>query len=103
MSGGWASPPDPAYDQAMTHARLAATLAAVLALAGCAAAHRGDPGPFTGHPFPRVTPAEARALLDPGPLRVIILDVRTPDEYAAGHLPGAVNLDVFCTDFMDEL
>jgi rhodanese-related sulfurtransferase len=86
----------------MTASRLAATLA-VLAIAGCAAAHHGDPGPFSAHPFPRVTPAEARALLDGGPGRVIVLDVRTPAEFAAGHVPGAVNLDVFCTDFEDAL
>lgn len=35
----------------------------------------------------RVSPAEAQALLgDPG---VLVLDVRTPEEYARGHLPGA--------------
>jgi rhodanese-related sulfurtransferase/thioredoxin-related protein len=29
----------------------------------------------------------------------VILDVRTPAEFAAGHLPGAVNLDVNAADF----
>jgi rhodanese-related sulfurtransferase len=30
---------------------------------------------------------------------VVVLDVRTPDEFAAGHLAGAVNVDVESADF----
>lgn len=33
----------------------------------------------------------------------IILDVRTPQEFAEGHLPGALNLDVEGPDFAAEL
>lgn len=29
----------------------------------------------------------------------VILDVRTPAEFASGHLEGAINLDVQATDF----
>src|SRR5262245_48239278 len=29
----------------------------------------------------------------------MVLDVRTPKEFAAGHIPGAVNLDVNSPDF----
>lgn len=29
----------------------------------------------------------------------VVLDVRTPKEFAAGHVPGAVNLDVNSADF----
>ncbi len=29
----------------------------------------------------------------------IVLDVRTPDEFASGHLEGAINLDVQSADF----
>jgi len=29
----------------------------------------------------------------------VILDVRTPEEFQAGHIPGALNLDVSATDF----
>lgn len=35
---------------------------------------------------------------EPGPDAVVI-DVRTPDEYAAGHLEGALNVDVQAADF----
>lgn len=30
---------------------------------------------------------------------VVVLDVRTPEEYAAGHLPDALNVDVNAADF----
>lgn len=34
---------------------------------------------------------------------VEILDVRTPEEYAGGHLPNAVNADVYGDDFANYL
>jgi rhodanese-related sulfurtransferase len=34
---------------------------------------------------------------------ITILDVRTPAEFAAGHLEGAVNLDIRASDFNDKL
>lgn len=34
---------------------------------------------------------------------VQILDVRTPEEYASGHIPGAVNINVFDSDFMQKV
>jgi len=32
----------------------------------------------------------------------VILDVRTPGEFSAGHIPGAVNLDVTAADFQEK-
>lgn len=32
-----------------------------------------------------------------------LVDVRTPAEYAAGHLPGAVNIDIYAADFEKRL
>jgi phage shock protein E len=40
---------------------------------------------------PDIAPAELAALIASGDAP-LILDVRTPEEYAAGHLPGAVNV-----------
>jgi rhodanese-related sulfurtransferase len=41
-------------------------------------------------PFTRLTAAEAKSKIDEGNVQVI--DVRTPGEYAGGHVPGAVNI-----------
>jgi rhodanese-related sulfurtransferase len=45
-----------------------------------------------------VTPDEVEKLLslDPKP---IVLDVRTPEEFASGHIPGATNIDSGDPDF----
>ena len=32
-----------------------------------------------------------------------VLDVRTPDEFAAGHIPGAINIDYYDTDFAQKV
>jgi L-ascorbate metabolism protein UlaG (beta-lactamase superfamily)/rhodanese-related sulfurtransferase len=34
---------------------------------------------------------------------VAVVDVRTADEYAAGHLPGASNCDWYASDFMEKM
>lgn len=39
-------------------------------------------------------------LSDPG---VVIVDVRTPQEFASGHLQGAVNIDVSASTFESEI
>lgn len=49
-----------------------------------------------------VDAAGAKKLLaDPG--KVVVLDVRTPEEFAGGHLAGAKNLDFNQPSFRDEL
>ena len=40
---------------------------------------------------------EVRAAELPGD--AVLVDVRTPEEFAGGHLPGAVNIDWFAEDF----
>jgi len=46
-------------------------------------------------------PAEAKAYLETE--KPVLLDVRTPDEYAAGHIENAVNMDYYAPDFSDRL
>ena len=45
-----------------------------------------------------VSPDEAEKLLKENP-KTLVLDVRTPDEFAKGHIPGAKNFDFFGDDF----
>ncbi len=44
---------------------------------------------FTRQPVPEVTPEEARRRQQAGAL---IVDVREPEEWRAGHIPGAVHV-----------
>lgn len=51
----------------------------------------------TAPAYKNLTPAQfLAALRQPG---AVLLDVRRADEFAGGHLPGAVNLDVTAPDF----
>jgi len=61
-------------------AAVALLLGATLALAGCASAEPADLSENT-----------------------VIIDVRTPAEFASGHLEGAVNIDVQSPDFAAQI
>lgn len=37
------------------------------------------------------------------PEGTVVIDVRTPEEFAGGHLDGAINIDAYATDFADTL
>ena len=52
-----------------------------------------------------VSPAEAYALVisRTGDPQFVILDVRTPAEFASGHIQNAVNVDFYSKDFRNEL
>ena len=87
---------------------LAAVVAATLATSGCSgsgdstvavsAGPTASAAPTTGA---ELGAAEfAAALKRPG---TTIVDVRTPEEYAQGHLPGAVNVDVSSPDFSAQI
>ena len=51
-----------------------------------------------GDPSASLDPAAFVAERDP---EAPLLDVRTPSEFASGHLAGAVNVDVQAADFVD--
>ena len=64
--------------------------AVAVVLAGCvAAAAAAEDGALPE--APSMTPAELHARREAGTAPLVI-DVRTPEEYASGHIPGAVNI-----------
>ena len=71
---------------------------ALIAVASCAFAENADPKQPAAAPVKNVTPDEVEKLLKERK-DVVVLDVRTPDEFAAGHLAGAQNVDFFDKDF----
>lgn len=40
-----------------------------------------------------ITPEEAKKVIDSG--EVVVIDVRTPDEFSSGHIAGARNIDIY--------
>lgn len=46
-----------------------------------------------------VSPGEGHVLLAEAPVGLVVLDVRTPAEFAEGHLAGAINVNVEGADF----
>ena len=53
--------------------------------------------------FSTVTADDAAAILADAPDELVVLDVRTPEEYTEGHLEGAVLVDFYDPDFADQL
>jgi rhodanese-related sulfurtransferase len=51
------------------------------------ASHAGDTPPT-----PRIDQASLLKRIEKKDASLVILDVRTPEEYAAGHVPGAINI-----------
>ena len=50
-----------------------------------------------------VTASAFAAITNGAPDGLVILDVRTPEEFDAGHIPGAVNIDFYEVSFPNDL
>jgi phage shock protein E len=79
-----------------------------VSLGGCAyitgeAITERSPTPTAEAVIKNVTPEEAHQLLSLSSKWVHVIDVRTPEEYAGGHLGGAVNIDLNSGDFRERI
>lgn len=76
-------------------ARAAAVVVSVVALVGLAGCS-SDTG--------AVTDIGAQQLIEVAESgEVVVLDVRTPQEYAEGHVPGALNIDIASPTFAEQI
>jgi rhodanese-related sulfurtransferase len=78
----------------LTRRIAALSLTAILGLAACG----GDTVVFE-----LTDAAESQELLNEPPSGLVVLDIRTPEEYSEGHLAGSSNLDFYEPDFADSL
>jgi rhodanese-related sulfurtransferase len=86
-------------------------LTALLPLAACGGSDDASDGPVLATDAPTeaptgievVSPDEAADLVDEAPSELVILDVRTPEEYAEGHVEGAIQIDFYAPDFADRI
>lgn len=69
------------------------TLALAIGLAGCTLRDGGTAA--------KISPSEAVSIVKDG--KAVVIDVRTPEEFAAGHVEGARNIDVEAATFRTEV
>ena len=50
-----------------------------------------------------VSPAKAAEVIEEQPEGLVVLDIRTPEEYAEAHLADAIVVDYYASDFADQL
>lgn len=78
---------------------LAMSLVLLTVAGGCSSATTIDQQITT------VSPAEAAGIIEQnaGNQDFVLLDIRTPEEYGAGKIEGAINIDFYDADFREQL
>jgi rhodanese-related sulfurtransferase len=74
-------------------------IAAVFISTACSDSDTGPEPPF--HQL--VDPERASEIIDDGPDDLVVLDIRTPEEFGQARIGGAVNIDYYGADFRDRL
>jgi rhodanese-related sulfurtransferase len=77
----------------------------VTLMGGCVGRGTGTPSPQTTQIIEDITPQEAYASIQENQDNpdFVIIDVRTPEEFADGHIEDAINIDFYSETFQDEL
>lgn len=81
----------------------AALVLILLAGSGCAGSDSSDEAPQSQAPAAATAIAEPSAVQEAVADGAELIDVRTPEEFAAGHLRGAVNIDLSGPDFNERI
>lgn len=79
--------------------RIAALLAVSLLAAACGTATADT----TTQDFSLVPPAAALQVIEDAPADLVVLDIRTPEEFAGPRLADSVNVDFYAADFASRL
>jgi len=75
----------------------AVTMAAVLVLGACGGSTATDTQ------LTLTSVEDVQSIVEAPPEGLVVLDIRTPEEFAAGHLAGAINIDYYASDFEQQL
>jgi rhodanese-related sulfurtransferase len=76
---------------------LAFLLSGMLLLAACGGSTTTDAG------LALTAVDEVEDIVSEPPADLVVLDIRTPEEFAAGHIAGAINIDYYADDFEQRL
>lgn len=77
-----------------------ASLVVLLSVAACGG---GESATETAARIESVPADRFAEVIDEAPDGLVVLDIRTPDEFSAGHIEGAVNVDYYEPDFRAQL
>ena len=75
----------------------ALSMAAVLILGACGGSTATDTQ------LTLTSVEDVQSIVEAPPEGLVVLDIRTPEEFAAGHLAGAINIDYYAADFEQQL